>query len=119
MKKFSGVNGPVTDESVSNDYATAAAFEKIRVGNTGVFIPQGLAIKYFPFDYIDNAFERINEVNGRLCCGNASFYYYRLVLAHDGKEFIDYLTENEDAVTGALKAIAEADSTIRIGFTKE
>lgn len=119
MKKFSGINGPVIDEEVSRDYENARVFEKVRVGKTGVFIPHNLSVKYCPFDYIDNAFVRINEVNGKLCCGNATFYYYRLVLVHDGKEFIDYLTEKEETVDGALAAIAEADARIKIGFTRE
>ena len=119
MKKFSGVKGTVCDAAVNEDYESAMAFEKIRVGKTGVFMPHNLSVKYIPFEYIDNAFVRINEVNGKLCCGNATFYYYRLVLVHGGKEIIDYLTENESTVDAALAEIAKSDERITIGFNRE
>ena len=119
MKKITGIEGQIIDAAVIADYENAQVFEKIRVGAAGVFLPHNLTVKYIPFSYIDNAFKRINEVNGRLCCGNASFYYYRLVLAHDGKEFIDYLTENEKTIDDALRAIASADGRIKIGYEKD
>lgn len=116
--KFSTPDGKIESPELAADYGSASRFEKVRVGRLGVFYPSGLGTKFIPYSTIDQAFIRIHEVNGRLCCGNASFYYYRLVFVRDGKEFADIMSENESAMDDALAAIASAAPAIRIGIEK-
>ena len=106
-RSFSGIHGRITDPAVAEEYESAGRFDKVRVGDTGVFFPYNLSIKYIPYKYIDRVFIRINEVNGKLCCGKATFQYFRLVFVRDGKEFIDVISENEKAMDDALAAIAK------------
>ena len=116
MARFSGIHGRITDPAVTEEYEAAERFDKVCVGNTGVFFPYNLSIKYIPYKYIDRVFIRINEVNGRMCCGKAVFQYFRLVFVRDGKEFIDVISEDEKAMDDALAAIAEKAPDVAIGF---
>ena len=105
-KKFAGINGPVDSAEVTVDYENAAVCDKLRVGDLGVYFRDGFKTRFLPFDYIHRAFIRIQEVNGRMCCGNAVFSYFRMVFVHDGKEVIDVLSENEKAMDDALARMA-------------
>ena len=116
MARFSGIHGRITDPAVAEEYESAERFDRVRVGKTGVFFPYNLSIKYIPYKYIDRVFIRINEVNGKLCCGKATFQYFRLVFVRDGKEFIDVISENEKAMDDALVAIAKNAPQVAIGF---
>lgn len=115
-RSFSGIHGRIKDPAVAEEYESAARFDKVRVGDTGVFFPYNLSIKYIPYKYLDRVFIRVNEVNGKLCCGKATFYYYRLVFVRDGKEFVDVISEDEKAMDDALAAIAEKAPQVAIGF---
>ncbi len=116
MARFSGIHGRITDPAVVKEYEIAERFDKVRVGETGVFFPYNLSVKFIPFKYIDRAFIRINEVNGRMCCGKAVFRYFRLVFVRDGREFIDAISEDKKAMDDALAAIARNAPQIEIGF---
>ena len=116
MARFTGIHGRIKDPAVAEEYERAERFDKVRVGKTGVFFPYNLSIKYIPYKYIDRVFIRINEVNGRMCCGKAVFQYFRLVFVRDGREFIDAISEDEKAMDDALAAIAENAPQVAIGF---
>lgn len=106
----------IKDEKLNNDFENAPKFDKLRVGNYAVYYPDGLKIRVLRYgEDFDHAFIRINEVNGKLCCGSTTFAYYRMVFCKDGKELCDYLSENEAKMDDALAAIAARDSSIKIG----
>ena len=115
-KKFAGVHGAVNTPEVNEDYEQAPVFDKIRVGRLGVYYRDGLRIKFIPFDYLDRAFIRVQETRSRMCCGQANFAYYRIVFVHDGKEFADYLSEDEQATDLALAEIEKHG--VATGFIK-
>ena len=115
--KFSGPEGKLESPELTADYENAERFEKTRVGKLGVFFPSGFGTKFIPYSYLDQAFIRVHEVDGKLCCGKATFYYYRLVFVRDGKEFIDVISEDEKAMDGALAAIAENAPDVATGFS--
>ena len=115
-KKFAGVNGSVDTPEVNADYEAAKVFDKIRVGELGVYFRDGFRVKFIPYDYMDRAFIRVQETRGRMCCGQANFYYYRIVFVHDGKEFADTISEKEKETDDALAEIAAHGVTT--GFVK-
>ena len=115
-KKFAGVNGAVDTVEVNADFEQAKVFDKLRVGDLGVFFRDGLKTRFIPYDYIDRAFIRVQETRGRMCCGQANWYYYRVVFVHEGKEFADYMSEKEKDMDDALAAIAAHGVTT--GFVK-
>lgn len=109
----------ITDTSVLNtDYDNAAVFEGLRVGRHGVYFRNGFRLKFIPYDYMERVFIRIHEVNGKLCCGNTVFQYFRLVFVHDGKEFADVISENSRSMDDALALIAENAPDVAIGVVK-
>ncbi len=114
-KKFAGVSGTVDSVEVNTDYSEAAVFDKVRVGRLGLYFKEGLKTRFVPYDYLERVFIRINEVNGKLCCGTATFAYFRLVLVHEGKEFADVISENEKAMDEALALIAKRAPAVAIG----
>jgi len=118
-KKFAGVNGTVISNEVSADYDSAAQFDKLRVGSLGVYFRDGFKLRYIPYDFIDRAFIRIQEVNGKMCCGKAVFQYFRIVFMHGVKEYADVLSEDEKAMDDALAKIHEMAPAIPIGLEEK
>ena len=116
-KRFAGINGTLESAELSADFDSAAVFEKLRVGEKGVYFRDGLRTRYIPYDYIDRAFIRVQETRSRMCCGQANFNYFRIVFVHGGKEFADYLSEKEKEMDDALAAIASHG--VPTGFVKE
>ena len=117
-KKFHSPAGAVSDGAVQADFDSATKFDKAFVGALGVYYRDGFKTKYVPYPALERAFIRIQEVNGRFCCGKAVFAYYRLVLVVDGKEWGDIMSEDEKAMDDALAAIAARSSATAIGFVK-
>ena len=107
--KFSTPEGRQETPELTADYESAERFEKTRVGTLGVYFPSGFGTKFIPYSYLDRAFIRVHEVDGKLCCGN-------LVFVHDGKEFADVISENEKLTDAALAAIAKAAPSVQIGY---
>ncbi len=115
-RKFSGVNGIMDTPEVNADFENAKVFDKLRVGEKGVYFRDGLKMRYIPYDYIDRAFIRVQETRGRMCCGQANWYYYRVVFVHGEKEIADCMSEKEKETDDALAAIAAHGVTT--GFVK-
>lgn len=117
-KKFAGVNGTVNSAEVAEDFAAAQQFDKVRVGKLGVYFKEGFRIRYLSYQDFDRAFIRVNEVDGKLCCGKSTFQYFRLVFVRSGKEFTDVISEDEKAMDDALAQIKAACPEMAIGFVK-
>lgn len=118
-KRLSPPKGCAVPEGAAADYEAAKVFDKLRVGRLGVYYRDGFKTVCIPYDYIHRAFIRIQEVNGRLCCGNTTLAYYRMVFVHDGKEFADVISEKEEAMDAALECIRASAPSVAIGFVKQ
>ena len=117
-KKFAGVKGTVDSVEVAEDFAAAEQFDKVKVGKLGVYFKEGFRPKSLSYQDFDRAFIRINEVDGKLCCGKSTFQYFRLVFVRNGKEFVDVISENEKAMDDALARIKELCPEMATGFVK-
>ena len=117
-KKFTTPAGIVSDAAVIADFESAAKYDKALVGALGVYYRDGFKIKYVPYPSLERAFIRVQEVNGKLCCGKAVFAYFRLILVVKGKEWGDVMSEDEKAMDDALAAIAQHSPGTAIGFVK-
>ena len=116
-KRFAGVNGLIEAPEVNRDYENAAVFEKLRVGELGVYFRDGLRTRFIAFDRIDRAFIRVQETRSRMCCGQANFNYFRVVFVVGGKEYANYMSEKEKEMDEALAAIASHG--VLTGFVRE
>lgn len=117
-KRFTSPAGIVSDASVNADFESAQSFDKAFVGKLGVYYRDGFKTKYIPYAQLERAFIRVQEVNGRMCCGNATFHYFRLILVAAGREWGNIMSEDEKAMDDALAAIAQRSPATAIGFVK-
>lgn len=115
-KKFSGVDGSVASAEISADFEAAKTFDKVKVGKRGVYFRDGLRTRFIAYDRTERVFIRIQEVNGKLCCGSTTFAYFRLVFVVDGREYIDVISEKEDAMRAALEEIRACAPDVAIGY---
>ena len=115
-KKYVTPAGAVTDAALDSDFESAAEFDKVKVGSLGVYYRDGLKTRHIPYSVMERAFIRVQEVNGRMCCGTAKFAYFRLIFIVDGKEIIcDRISENEKAMDDALAEISKRAPGGKIG----
>lgn len=114
-KKFAGVNGPVESDRVSADFESAQVFGKLKVGKLGIYYRDGFKIRFFAYDLLERAFIRVQEVRGRMCCGQAYWAYFRLVLVAKGKEYSDVMSEDEKLMDDALACIAANAPGLPVG----
>ena len=114
-KKFRGINGTVELPEVAADFESAQRFDSVWIGDLGVYYKDGFKTVYLAYSEMERAFIRIQEVNGKLCCGNTVFAYSRLVFVVNGKEYPSVMNENENAFDDALKLIAEKAPGLAIG----
>lgn len=117
-KKFAGLTGTVESAEAAADYESAAKYERVKVGKLGVYYRDGLKTRFIPYTDMERAFIRVQEVNGKLCCGNTTFAYYHLIFIVNGKECGDILSEDEKIMKDALAAISQAAPELAIGVAK-
>lgn len=115
-KKYVTPAGSVTGAAIDADFESAPEFDKVKVGALGVYYRDGLKTRYIPYSAMERVFIRVQEVNGRMCCGTAKFAYFRLIFVVDGKEIIcDRISEDEKAMDDALAEIAKRAPGVNIG----
>lgn len=118
-KKFATPDGAVQSAELTADYERARKFDAVRVGKLGVYYRSGLKTVFLAYPTLERAFIRIQEVNGRMCCGSTTFTYYRLVLIRGGKEYAEVMSESESAMDAALAAIHENAPELPIGVADQ
>ena len=93
---FRGVDKKtISDEEHAQDYQSAEAIGRVRLGKLCLYY-RDLGRKYYvPYPYIDRSFTRISECQPD---DSPAYYYYRLILVHDGKEFANLIFNKEDEV---------------------
>ena len=78
------------------------------------------AFKWYtlPYEAIRQAYLRIEEVNGRLCCAVASFDMFFLVLRTTEDELIKVEATSKDIVKQILEEIRKKNEKVKIGYRK-
>ena len=118
-KKFATPDGAVQSAELTADYERARKLDAVRVGKLGVYYRSGLKTVFLAYPTLERAFIRIQEVNGRMCCGSTTFAYYRLVLIRGGKEYAEVMSESESAMDAVLAAIHENAPELPIGVADQ
>ena len=114
-KTFAGLDGPVSGPSYDADFETAQKFDRLRVGKLGVYYRDGFKTRFLRYAEMERAFLRVQEVRGRMCCGQAFWAYFRMVFVCGGKEYDNVLSEDEALMDEALAAVAAAAPGLAIG----
>lgn len=93
--------------------------KKIKLQEQQIEYKKGLKWYSLFYEDIKQAYLRIEEVNGRLCCGVANFDMYFLVLiTKEGKD-IKVEASSEKIVKEMLSVLKEKNPEVEIGFKKQ
>ena len=117
-KKFTGPAEGLDPAALAADYEGAERFDKLRVGALAVYYRDGFRIKAVPYARMERAFIRVQQVRGRMCCGETAFFYFRMVFLVGGKEIADYMSEDEKTMDAALAKIHELAPAVPVGVVK-
>ncbi|MGN0155798.1 MAG: hypothetical protein ACI39N_00985 [Lachnospiraceae bacterium] len=92
--------------------------KKIKLQEQEVEYKKGLKWCTLPYSDIKQAYLRVEEVNGKLCCGVANFDMYFLVLVTKAEETIKIEASSKEAVKELLDLLKEKNPDIEIGYKK-
>lgn len=93
--------------------------KRIRLQDNDIEYKKGFKWHTLPYDAITQAYLRIEEVNGRLCCGVASFDMFFLMLKTREDELIKVEATSKDIVKQMLEEIKKKNEKIVIGYKKD
>lgn len=96
--------------------------KKIRLEEQSLSYKKGLKWHTLSYESISNAYLRIEEVNGRLCCGVASFDMHFLMLKTTSGDLVKIECSSKDNVKKILDELALKNSgtiNIVIGYNKD
>lgn len=97
--------------------ATGKETQKIKLEDSRLVYKKGFKWHTVPYSSIINAYMRIEEVNGRLCCGVASFDMHFLMLK-TASGLIKIELESKNIVKAMLDALHSRNPQIEIGYRK-
>ncbi len=112
--KFKGVDKKkISDAEHVDDFNSAEKIGRVSLGKLA-FYYRDLGVKYYvPYEYIDRAFTRISECQPD---DSPAYYYYRLILVHDGKEFANLIFNKEEDVDKIHARLKEIRPEIQFGY---
>ena len=112
--KFKGVDKKyINDPEHIEDYESSDPIGRVRLGKLCLYY-KDLGKKYYvPYDYIHRAFCRISECQPD---DSPAYYYYRLILVHQEKEFANLIFNEESDVDRLLELIKEINPQVAIGY---
>lgn len=103
----------ITDGPFIEDYQSAEEIGRVRLGKLA-FYYRDLGKRYLvPYDYIDRSFTRISECQPD---DSPAYYYYRLILVHDEKEFANLIFNKEEDVDLIHSRLKEIRPEIKFGY---
>ena len=112
--EFRGVDRKLLkSEELSREYEALEPIGRVRLGQQFLFF-KDLGKKYYvPYPYIDRSFTRISECQPD---DSPAYYYYRLILVHDGKEFANLIFNKEEDVDRIHSLLKERNPEIQYGY---
>lgn len=92
--------------------------KRIRLRENDIEYKKGFKWHTLPYADIRQAYLRIEEVNGRLCCGVASFDMFFLMLRTTGDELLKIEAASKEIVKQMLEEIKKKNEKTQIGYKK-
>ena len=113
--KFKGVDKKyVSDDAHIDDYNSAEAIGRARIGKLCMYY-RDLGVKYYvPYDYIEQAYGKISETQPD---DSPAYYYFRLILVHGEKEFANLIFNEQEQVVALLDRLEKLNPNMRRGFS--
>ena len=112
--EFRGIDKKLQkSEDLAREYEALKPIGRIRLGERYLFY-KDLGKKYYvPYSYIDRSFTRISECQPD---DSPAYYYYRLILVHDGVEFANLIFNKEEDVDRIHELLKERHPEIKYGY---
>lgn len=92
--------------------------KKIKFYEQELSYKKGLKWYSLPYEEIEHAYLRIEEIKGRLCCGVANFDLYFLVLKTRSGKLVKAEAGSQETVKEMLEELKKKNDKIEIGFKK-
>ena len=92
--------------------------KKIHLRDSEIAYKKGFKWYTLPYEAVRQAYLRIEEVNGRLCCGVANFDMFFLMLKTAEGELIKVEASSKDIVKQMLAEIQKKNEKVEIGYRK-
>lgn len=92
--------------------------KKIKLEEQTLTYKKGLKWYTLPYTEITQAYLRIEEVKGKLCCSVANFDMHFLMLKTKSDELIKIEASSQDKVKRMLDELKQKNENIEIGFKK-
>ncbi|MCM1040059.1 MAG: hypothetical protein NC434_12120 [Ruminococcus sp.] len=93
--------------------------KKIHLRDQDIEYKKGFKWYTIPYESIKQAYLRIEEVNGRLCCGVASFDMFFLMIKTADDELLKIEATSKDIVKEMLEEIRKKNDRVEIGYYKD
>lgn len=91
---------------------------KIKFGEQELTYKRGFKWYALPYAEITDAYLRIEEVKGRLCCSVANFDMHFLMLKTSAGELLKLEASSQEIVKQMLDELKEKNPNVSIGFKK-
>lgn len=92
--------------------------KKIKLLEQEVEYKKGLKWYKLPYSDIKQAYLRVEEVNGKLCCGVANFDMFFLVIKTKEEKLLKIEASSKEIVKEILEFLQEKNPEIEVGFKK-
>ncbi len=92
---------------------------KIRMKEQELTYKKGFKWHTLPYADIVQAYMRIEEVNGKMCCGVANFNMHFLMLRTRSGELLKMDATAREKVEQMLKELKQKNPEIKIGYEKK
>lgn len=104
---------------LQKDWDNGQKIGSFRAGENWLFKKGAFGVSYVAYEDIIWAYRRIETVNGKLCCGKASFDIHHVILLLSNKKELDIRFEERAEAQALLDAIGAGNPQAEIGYSVE
>ncbi len=117
--KFSPLKTQLEQNLLEQDYGQASEKGKVTLGETCIYVKKVTKQLYLPYSDIVWVFRRVEQVNGRLCCGNTTYEIQHLIMVSKDREQFDVLFESKELVEKAIDFIKKQNPEVDTAYSAE
>ena len=117
--KWNALAAAADNSLLERDWESARKIGPFRAGEKWLFKKGAFGVSYVSYDDILWAYRQIETVNGKLCCGKASFDIHHVIIVINNKKKLDVRFEERQDAQDLLDAVQSGNPAAEIGFSAE
>ncbi len=117
--KWNALASPADELQLQADWENGKKIGTLRAGERWLFRKGAFTTSYVAYQDILWAYRQIETVNGKLCCGKASFDIHHVIVLTSSGEKMDIRFEEKVAAQELLDIIEIRNPKTEIGFSQE